>query len=126
MTMLVFLIAVLAAIGTDEGDTKLVVTGPANTTVRQGESATITVKVHREGFDADVELRFTGLLAGVRFKGDPTKGLKVPKGTTEATFTLEADLGAKPTKDHKAQLTANAGNLETPPIEFRLVVVGKE
>src|SRR5882762_4664471 len=69
-----------------EGGKKLSVKAPADTSVKQGDTATITVDITREKFNDPVELKFTGLPDGVSIMENDTT---ISKDATSAKLTLK-------------------------------------
>jgi len=109
---------------TGEGGKKLKLSVPAtSTTVRQGETAPITIKVTKQNFDDDVKLTFSQLPEGVKIKESNTK---IDKGGKEATFHLEADAKAKLQDGHKATVSATGGGMTAGPEEFTINVKEKK
>lgn len=102
-------LAVAVFVGAAPADeVKLSVKGPADVTIRQGESQEVTVKVTREGFDDDVAIDFAKLPGGVKVKDEP----KIPKGATEAKYTITADEDAKLVGGHGVEVNAKAKGLK--------------
>jgi hypothetical protein len=87
---------------------KLTLKGPADTSVKQGETATINVDITRDKFNDPVELKFTGLPEGVSIMEND---LTISKDATSAKLTLKAAADAKVVDDHKVAVTATGGGL---------------
>src|SRR5689334_5479252 len=87
---------------TGEGDKVLELTVPGTTTIKQGNTEKVTVKIKREKFDDPVTIEFSSLPDGVKVKEG---AMKLEKGTTEATYLLEADSKAPAEKGHHAKIT---------------------
>jgi len=87
---------------------KLTLKAPANTSVQQGETASIHVNITRDKFNDPVQLKFTGLPEGVTIM---EKDLTISKDATTATLTLNAGAEAKAVDDHKVTVTASGGGM---------------
>jgi uncharacterized membrane protein len=104
-----------------EGGKKLSVKGPSDTSIKQGETATINVDITREKFNDPVELKFSGLPDGVSvMENDRT----ISKDATSAKLTLKATPDAKPVDDHKVTVTASGGGM-TQDVTFKVAVKKK-
>ena len=88
---------------------KLTLKAPANTSVKQGETATINVDITRDKFNDPVELKFTGLPEGVSVMEND---LTITKDATSAKLTLRAAAGAKAIDDHNVTVTASGGGMK--------------
>lgn len=87
---------------------KLTLKAPANTSIKQGETATINVDITRDKFNDPVELKFTGLPDGVSVMEND---LTITKDATSAKLTLKAAAGAKAIDDHSVTVTASGGGV---------------
>jgi len=105
-----------------EGGAVLKVTGPAATTLKQGESKDITVKIGRTKFDDPVKVTLSDLPAGVT-ADEMTRTAE--KGATEVQFTLKAADDAKPEDNHKGKVTATAKDMKDT-VEFTVSVKSKK
>lgn len=101
------------------GGKELSLTAPGDTTVRQGNTAKITVKVDRDRFNDEIRLNFSQLPEGVSVQED---NRTIEKGAREATFTLKADDKAPLKEGHRAQVSASAGDMKAGPLEFTINV----
>jgi hypothetical protein len=106
-----------------EGGKELKVTAPGNTSIDQGESKEITVKIKREKFEDPVKVEFSQLPDGVKIT---ESDMTIDKGATEKTFTLKADPKAKPEDNHKVKVSASAGEMKAGPVEFTVNVKEKK
>jgi hypothetical protein len=106
-----------------EGGKKLTLTAPGNTSVNQGETEKITVKVAREKFDDAIDLDFDQIPEGVTLE---EKDPKIEKGSSEAVFHLKADAKAPPKDGHKVKVAASGGGMKAGPLEFTLNVKEKK
>jgi uncharacterized membrane protein len=102
-----------------EGGKKLSVKGPADASVKPGESTTIHVDITREKFNDPVELKFAGLPDGVSIM---EHDMTISKDASTAKFTLKADTDAKPVDDHKVTVTASGGGMKPEPATFKVSV----
>jgi hypothetical protein len=100
---------------------KLTVKAPADTSVTQGETATINVDITREKFTDSVDLKFAGLPDGVTVL---EKDLTIAKDASSAKVTLKAAADAKPVDDQKVTVTASGGGM-TPDATFKVTVKKK-
>jgi uncharacterized membrane protein len=92
-----------------ENARKLTLTAPGDTSIKPGETATITVAITRDKFN---------LPEGVSvMESDRT----ISKDATRAKLTLKAAAGAKPVDDHKVTVTASGGGL-TQESSFKVTV----
>ena len=103
---------------TQEGDKKLTVTAPGNTSIKQGESDKVTVKINREKFEDPVKVEFIDLPKGVSIE---ETDLSFEKGVTEKKFTMKVDAGATPAEG-KAKVVASSGTMKTKPAEFTVAI----
>ena len=87
---------------------KMTLKAPANTSVKQGETATINVDITRDKFNDPVELKFAGLPEGVIVMEND---LTISKDATSAKLTLKADADAKVVDDYNVTVTATGGGL---------------
>jgi len=94
---------------TGEGGKVLELTAPGNTTIKQAGKETITVKIKREKFDDPVTVELSNLPEGVTAK---EKSMKIDKGSTEASFVLEATDKATVQKGHKVKVMASSGDMK--------------
>jgi uncharacterized membrane protein len=92
-----------------EGGKKLTLKAPGNTTVKQGDTAAISVDITREKFNDPVELKITGLPEGVSIMED---NMTISKDATSTKLTLKAAADAKPVDDHPVTVTATSGGLK--------------
>jgi uncharacterized membrane protein len=100
------------------GGKKLTLKGPASTSIKAGETATIDIDITRDKFNDPVALTFAGLPDGVTvMESDRT----ISKDATSAKLTLKAAADAKPIDDHKATVTASGGGL-TRESTFKVTV----
>ena len=95
--------------------------GPADTSIKQGETATITVDITRDKFNDPVGLKFTGLPDGVSVLEND---LIISKDATSAKLTLKATPDARVVDDHKVTVTASGGGL-TQDATFKVAVKKK-
>jgi hypothetical protein len=101
-----------------EAGKKLSVKAPADTSIKQGETATINVDVTREKFNDPVELKFTGLPDGVTIMEND---LTISKDATSAKLTLKVAGDAKPVDGQKVTVTATGGGIH-PEATFKVTV----
>src|SRR5262249_54983820 len=101
-----------------EGGKKLSVKAPGDTSVKQGDTAPITVSITREKFNDPVELKFTDLPEGVIIVEND---LTIAKDINESKLTLKAATGAKPVDDHKVTVTASGGGMKQD-VSFKVTV----
>lgn len=87
---------------------KLTLKAPANTSIKQGETATINVDITRDKFNDPVDLKFTGLPEGVSVMEND---LTITKDATSAKLTLKAAAGAKVIDDQNVTVTASGGGM---------------
>jgi hypothetical protein len=104
-----------------KGGEKLELTGPANTTIKQGETEKITVKVKRTKFDDAIDLDFK-LPEGVTLE---EKSTRIDKGSNDATFHLKADTKASP-RDDEGTVVAKGGDLKTDPSKWKITIKKKD
>ncbi len=97
---------------------KLTVKAPANTSVKQGETAPITIAITRDKFNDPVVLTFDGLPEGVSIMEDDRT---LSKDATSAKLTLKAAADAKVVDDHKVTVTASGGGM-TQEATFKVTV----
>jgi hypothetical protein len=103
-----------------EGGKKLGVTvAPATTSVTQGDTAKLVVRVKRTEFDGPVNLQFNNLPDGVSIQ---ESNLWIDKGKDEATFTLKAADKAPAAANKVATVAATGGGMTAPPLEIKLAV----
>jgi hypothetical protein len=102
-----------------EGGKELSLTPPMGTSIKQGETKSVTVKVDRKNLDEPITVEISDLPEGVTAK-ETTK--KLEKGEKEITFTLEAKPDAKLEKGHKVKVKASAGGLTAGPETFTVDV----
>jgi hypothetical protein len=100
------------------GGQKMTVTAPANTSIKEGETTSITVAVAREKFNDPVELKFSNLPAGVSIMEND---LTIGKDNKEAKLTLKAAPDAKLVDDQPVTVTASSGTLKQD-VTFKLTV----
>lgn len=97
---------------------KLSVQGPSDTSVKQGETATISVDITRTNFNEPIELKFVSLPDGVTImENDRT----ISKDVTVAKLTLKATPDAAPVKDQKVTVSASGGGM-TQAVDFKVTV----
>jgi hypothetical protein len=106
-----------------EGGKKLALTAPLPTTIKQGETAKITVKASRTGFDSPVELDFSHLPDGVTIEEGSKR---IEKGSNEATFTLKATDKAPPETGSVAKVSGSSEGMKAGPLEFKVDVKEKK
>ena len=104
--------------GEGEGGKKISVKAPADTSIKQGETATINVDITREKFNDAVALKFTGLPDGVTIMEND---LTISKDVNSAKLTLKVAGNAKPVDDHKVTVTASGGGMN-PEATFKVSV----
>jgi hypothetical protein len=90
-------------------DKKLTLRAPGDTSVKQGDTATINVNITRDKFNDPVELKFAGLPEGVSIMEND---MTISKDATSAKLTLKAAADAKPVDDHPVTVTATGGGLK--------------
>jgi uncharacterized membrane protein len=101
-----------------EAGKKLSVKAPADTSIKQGETATINVDITREKFNDPVELKFAGLPDGVSIMEND---LTISKDVSSTKLTLKAAADAKPVDHHKVTVTASGGGMK-PEATFKVTV----
>jgi hypothetical protein len=106
----------------DDEDKKLSLTAPPETSIKQGETVKVNVRIEREGFDKDVVIELSDLPDGVTAA---KKRLTIPRGKVEGTFTLAAKRGAPASAGHKVQVRASSDGLISAPVKF-VVNVGQK
>jgi len=89
-------------------DKKLTLTAPGNTSVKQGEDATINVAITRDKFNDPVKLDFKNLPKGVKVM---EKDWEISKDATSSKLTLHADADAPPVDDQVVTVSATGGGL---------------
>jgi hypothetical protein len=100
---------------------KLTLKAPADTSVNQGETATVTVDITRDRFNDPVSLKYSGLPEGVSvMENDMT----ISKDVSSAKLTLKAADDAKAVDAHKVTVTASGGGM-TQEATFKLTVKKK-
>jgi uncharacterized membrane protein len=103
-----------------EGGRKLTVKGPASTSIKAGETATINIDITRVKFNDPVALTFAGLPDGVSImESDQT----ISKDATSTKLTLKASTDAKPIDDQKVTVTASGGGM-SEDVAFKVTVKG--
>ncbi|MBY0227999.1 MAG: hypothetical protein K2W96_01835 [Gemmataceae bacterium] len=125
MTRVPFLAAFVLAVGlsgcgqtTDSKGKALSVTGPGDTSIKQGGSAEVTVSITRTGFSDPVKITFD-LPKGVKTK---ETDLAIPKDETKAKFTLMADKDAEVSDKNAASVTAEGGGKKPEPAKFNIKI----
>jgi hypothetical protein len=93
-----------------EGGKKLTVTAPGATSIKQGDSQTVTVKIAREKFTEPVEIKFSNLPDKISVV---EKDLTIAKDKDEGKFTLKADATAEVVDGKEATVTATGGGITT-------------
>jgi uncharacterized membrane protein len=104
-----------------DAEKKLSLKAPADTSVKQDETAEINVAITRDKFNDPVELKFTGLPEGVSVMEND---LTLSKDATKSKLTLKATADAKPVDDHKVTVTATGGGM-TQEATFKVTVKKK-
>jgi uncharacterized membrane protein len=130
MTRLSFLLAAafvaagLSGCGqtTDSKGKALSLTGPSDTSIKQGGTAEVTVSITRTGFTDPVKLTFD-LPKGVTTK---VKDLAIPKDETKIKVTLEAADDAEVTDKGAASVTAEGGDKKPDPAKFTIKITSKK
>jgi len=92
-----------------EGDKKLTLTPPLNTSIKQDTAETIEVKITREKFDDAVDIEIADLPDKVT--ADSNKKT-IAKDETKATFILKADKAAPVTDGKEVKLTATTAAMK--------------
>ena len=129
MTRLSFLLAAsfvaagLSGCGqaTDSKGKALSVTGPGDTSIKQGGTAEVTVSIKQTGFTDPVKLTFD-LPKGVKTK---EKDIVFPKDETKIKVTLVADDDAELTDKGAASVTAEGGGKKPDPAKFTIKITKK-
>ena len=104
-----------------KGGKKLTLKGPADASLKPGETVTINVDITRDKFNDPVELKFTGLPEGVTMvENDRT----ISKDASSSKLTLQAAADAKAVDDHKVTVTASGGGM-TQEATFKVTVKKK-
>jgi hypothetical protein len=100
----------------------LTVTAPKDTTIKAGDTATVTLTITRDKFDDDVVIKFEDLPKGVTVED----GAKHPisKGSTEKTYTLKAEKDAPGKEGQVVKVHASFGALKAEG-SFKLDVTSK-
>jgi hypothetical protein len=104
------------------GGKELTVTAPAPVTIKQGDTADVTVSARRTKFDDPVDVEVSDLPKGV--SADATKKT-IEKGATSVKFTLTAANDANPEDGHKAKVIAKALDMKEGPLEFTVSIKKK-
>jgi uncharacterized membrane protein len=104
-----------------EGGKKLTLKGLADVSIKEGETATISVDITRDKFTDPVELKFAGLPEGVSIV---EKDLTLAKDVSTLKLTLKAAADAKAVDDHKVTVSASGGGM-TPEATFKVSVKKK-
>jgi len=107
--------------GTDPQGKALSVTGPGDTSIKQGGTADVKVSIKRTGFTDPVKVTFT-LPEGVTLE---SKDTTIPKDATSGTFTLKAADNAPVTSKGEASVTAEGGDKKPEPARFTIKVTEK-
>src|SRR5262249_3644417 len=94
--------------GEGEGGKKLTVTAPNATSIKQGDSQSVTVKISREKFTDPVDIKFSNLPDKVSVV---ESDLKIPKDKDEGKFTLKAEEGAPVVDGKEVTVTASGGGI---------------
>jgi len=109
---------------TKEGDKKLTLTAPMNTSIKQDGSTDVEVKIKREKFDDPVTIELSDLPDKVT-TDDAKK--TIAKDSTSATFTLKAAKDAPVNDGKEVKVTAKTDALKTPTTSsFKLTVKEKK
>ena len=101
---------------------KLTLTTPSPTSIKQGESETVTVKIAREKFTDPVEIKFSNLPDKVSVV---EKDLTIAKDKDEGKFTLKAE-GEAPVVDGKEATVTATGGGATTDAKFKVSVTKKK
>ena len=110
---------------TDKGDAlSLKVTAPANTSVKQGETVKVTVKVNKDNFKAPVKVSFGKLPDGVSVATD-AKELMIPIGKDSVDIELKAAAEAKPVVPAKVEVMVESEGLHDKS-DFMLEIKQKD
>jgi len=107
--------------GTDPQGKALSVTGPGDTSIKQGGTTDVKVSIKRTGFTDPVKVTFT-LPKGVTLD---SKDTTIPKDATSGTFTLKAADDAPVTDKGEASVTAEGGDKKPEPARFNIKVIEK-
>jgi len=97
---------------------KLTLTAPADTSVKQGDTAKIKVSITREKFNDPVKLEFKDLPAGVSIMEND---ITISKDASSAEFNLKATSDAKLIDAHKVTVTASGADMK-PEATFKVSV----
>jgi hypothetical protein len=106
--------------GADIGK-KLTLRAPADASLNQGGTTTISVDITRDKFNDPVALKYTDLPEGVSIMEND---LTISKDASSAKLTLKADDDAKLVDAHKVTVTASGGGISMGAT-FRLTVKKK-
>lgn len=88
---------------------KLTITAPGAKTLERGKMTDVNVSVGREELSGPVEITVSQLPAGVNAV---KPSFQIPSTEREATFTLHADPNADLVTNHRALVTASAGDVK--------------
>jgi hypothetical protein len=101
-----------------DGGKKLTLKAPADTSIKQGETAIIAVDITREKFNDPVELKFVDMPQGVSIV---ESNLTLAKDVTSAKFTLKVAADAKLVEDHKVTVQATSAGMK-PEATFKVTI----
>ena len=81
---------------------------PANTTIKQGDTAKVAINVTRDHYTDPVDLKVTGLPDGVTVEGTPS----IAKDATTTDLMLKASADAKVVDDQTVTVWAGSGAMK--------------
>jgi hypothetical protein len=87
-----------------ESTKKIMLKAPSDVTIKQGDTAKVSVNITREHYTDPVEVKLTGLPKGVTVEGTPS----IAKDANSADVTLKAAADATPVDDHKVSVWAGS------------------
>lgn len=103
------------------GGKKLTLTKPMDTSIKQGDTASVKVSITREKFSDPVTIKFDTLPKGVEV-GDSDN--KIAASDKDRTFTLKAAADAALVDNHEASVTAEASDVKVTE-KFKISVKAK-
>ncbi|KAF0243975.1 MAG: hypothetical protein FD180_2910 [Planctomycetota bacterium] len=104
-----------------KGDRKLTLFEPESTTVKQGETVQVTLKIARDKMTDPVTVRFEGLPAGVTADSSTT----MPNGQDSANISFTATAAAKAVSNHEVRVIADASGGMVAKTAMQLTVKEK-
>jgi hypothetical protein len=107
-----------------EGDKKLTLTKPMDTSITQGGVDPVKVSISRDKFNDAVEVKITDLPAGVHVQDASTKKIGQDESTT--TFNLKADDDAKLVENQVVSVTATGPDKMAATEKFKITVKAKK